>query len=193
MATTTTQKTAAKQAPVRTMNGKTDGMISMGRVHPNLATTTDLTSEEREAVANAVNPLIADAFALYVKTKNFHWHLSGPHFRDYHLMLDEQAESIFESIDVLAERVRKVGGVTLKSISHISNLQTIDDDNDDFVPAPEMIQRLLNDNRHIAVNIRAAIDLTEEKRDTPTSNILQDVLDQTERRIWFLFEASRQQ
>ncbi|HEY3268216.1 MAG TPA: DNA starvation/stationary phase protection protein [Armatimonadota bacterium] len=168
-------------------------MISMGRVHPNLATTTDLTSEEREAVANAVNPLIADAFALYVKTKNFHWHLSGPHFRDYHLMLDEQAESIFESIDVLAERVRKVGGVTLKSISHISNLQTIDDDNDDFVPAPEMIQRLLNDNRHIAVNIRAAIDLTEEKRDTPTSNILQDVLDQTERRIWFLFEASRQQ
>src|SRR5947199_6892497 len=115
-----------------------------------LATVTDLTSQEAQAVTEAVNPLIADAFALYVKTKNFHWHLAGAHFRDYHLLFDEQAEAILESIDILAERVRRIGGTTLRSISHISQLQTIEDDNDAFVPAAEMIQRLLADNRHIA-------------------------------------------
>ncbi|HUJ10606.1 MAG TPA: DNA starvation/stationary phase protection protein [Verrucomicrobiae bacterium] len=155
-----------------------------------LATPTDLKQAEVRAVVEAINPLVADAFALYVKTKNFHWHLAGSHFRDYHLLLDEQAESILESIDPLAERARRVGGTTLRSISHIAELQTIDDDNREFVPAEEMIRELLDDNRHIAKRQRAAIDVCDENHDKPTGNLLQDILDQTERRIWFLYEIS---
>jgi starvation-inducible DNA-binding protein len=190
MATTATKKATTKHVSVRS-GGASDGKSARMRAASQLATPTDLTNEQRDAVTNAVNPLIADSFALYVKTKNFHWHLSGPHFRDYHLVFDEQAEAIFETIDVLAERVRKIGGTTLRSISHISETQTISDDNDDFVPADQMVQRLLDDNRHMAAAIREAIDLTEEQGDSPTSNILQDVLDQTERRIWFLFEITQ--
>lgn len=156
---------------------------------PQLDTPTDLTADEREAIAAAVNPIIADAFALYVKAKNFHWHLASSHFRDYHVMFDEQAESVFESIDILAERLRKIGCTTIRSIGDIGRTQTIADDDDAFVPAGDMVSRLLADNRQMARAIREAIELTEEKRDTPTSNILQDVLDQTERRIWFLFEV----
>lgn len=156
-----------------------------------LATSTDLKPESVRAVADAVNPLIADAFALYVKTKNFHWHLSGPRFRDYHLLFDEQAAAILESVDVLAERVRKLGGTTIRSITHISQLQTIRDDNDDFVATSEMIRRLLADNRHIAEQQRAAIKVCDSHEDTPTGNLLQEMLDETERRIWFLFELSQ--
>jgi starvation-inducible DNA-binding protein len=156
-----------------------------------LATTTDLTGQEVRAVTEAVNPLIADAFALYLKTKNFHWHLSGSHFRDFHLLFDEHADQIFDSIDVMAERVRKVGGLTIKSISHIGQLQTIEDDNNESVPAGEMIGRLLDDNGHIAKKIRNAIDVCDRRRDSATSNELQSILDQTERRKWFLFEISR--
>src|SRR5258708_8559781 len=115
-----------------------------------LGTVTDLTAQEAQGFTEAVNPLIADAFALYVKTKNFHWHLSGSHFRDYHLLFDEQADAIFESIDIMAERVRRVGGTTIRSISHINQLQTIGDDNYDFVPPGEMVKRLMEDNAHIA-------------------------------------------
>jgi starvation-inducible DNA-binding protein len=157
-----------------------------------LATPTELTKGEVSAVVAAVNPLIADAFALYVKTKNFHWHASGSHFRDYHLLFDEQADAIFDSIDVLAERVRKLGGTTIRSIGDISHRQTIADDDDAFVPPQAMVERLLADNRHIAEQQRAAITVCDEHRDSPTGNILQDLLDQTERRIWFLFEISRQ-
>jgi len=156
-----------------------------------LATTTDLKVEDVRAVTEAVNPLVADAFALYVKTKNFHWHLAGPRFRDYHLLFDEQAAVILESIDVLAERVRKVGGPTIRSIGHIGQLQTIKDDNDEFVPTSEMIRRLLADNRQMAEQQRAAIEVCDEHHDTPTGNVLQEILDQTERRIWFLFELSQ--
>jgi starvation-inducible DNA-binding protein len=156
-----------------------------------LATPTDLKPESVRVVTDTVNPLIADAFALYVKTKNFHWHLSGPRFRDYHLLFDEQAAAILESIDVLAERVRKLGGTTIRSIAHISELQTITDDKDDFVPTSEMIRRLLGDNRHIAEQQRAAIAVCDSHEDTPTGNILQEILDETERRIWFLFELSQ--
>ena len=156
-----------------------------------LATVTDLDASNVSVIAEAVNPLIADALALYVKTKNFHWHLSGRHFRDYHLLFDEHAASILESVDVLAERVRKIGGTTLRSIGHIGRLQRIPDDNDDYVPASEMIRRLLNDNRQIAERQRAAIDLCDSRGDSPTGNILQDILDQTERRIWFLFELTQ--
>lgn len=158
---------------------------------PALATPTDLKKEEVKKVVEAVNPLIADAFALYTKTKNFHWHLSGSHFRDYHLMFDEQAEAIFESIDILAERVRRIGGTTIRSITHISSLQTITDNNYDFVSPVQMIAELLADNQHIAKNIRVAIKTTEDNNDSPTSNLLQEILDGTERRIWFLFEVSQ--
>ncbi len=158
---------------------------------PQLATPTDLTPEELDNISAAVNPLIADAFALYTKTKNFHWHLSGSHFRDYHRMFDEQAEAIFESIDPLSERMRRIGATTIRSISHISQLQTISDNNEDFVAPDDMIAELLSDNQHIARNQREAIDITEENRDTPTSNLLQELLDDTERRIWFLFEVSQ--
>ena len=154
-----------------------------------LATVTDLSQEQVQTVTETVNPLIADAFALYIKTKNFHWHLSGSHFRDYHLLLDKQADAIFESIDPMAERVRRIGGTTIRSIEHISKLQTIQDDNDDFVPAGEMIRRLMNDNAHSAQNIRAAIEVCEENKDFATSNTLEEILDATERRKWFLYEV----
>jgi starvation-inducible DNA-binding protein len=156
-----------------------------------LATATDLTQSQVKAITEAVNPLIADAFALYVKTKNFHWHLYGSHFRDFHLLFDEHADQLFDSIDVLAERVRRVGGTTIRSISHISQLQTIEDDNDDLVPAGEMIRRLMDDEAHIARMVRAAIDVCDQNKDSATSNQLQDILDKTERRKWFLFEISR--
>lgn len=156
-----------------------------------LATVTDLTPQEVQAITEAVNPLIADAFALYVKTKNFHWHLAGSHFRDYHLLFDEQADAILASIDTLAERVRRIGGTTIRSISHISQLQTIQDDNDDFVSAAEMVQRLLEDNAHMAQMQRASIAICDQHRDSVTSNVLQEILDETERRKWFLFEIAQ--
>ena len=156
-----------------------------------LAVPTDLTAANTQAVTEALNGIIADAFALYLKTKNFHWHLSGIHFRDFHLLFDEHADQILESIDPLAERIRKIGGTTIRSISHVSTLQSISDDNDAFVAPQDMIARLLADNRHMATAQRAALELCEEQRDHPTSNLLEEVLDATERRIWFLFEISR--
>ncbi len=157
-----------------------------------LATTTDLKPDEVRPVVEAVNPLIADAFALYVKTKNFHWHLSGERFRDYHLLFDEHAAAILESIDPLAERVRKIGGTTLRSIGHIARLQTIRDDDEEYVGPADMIRRLLADNRRMAEAQRAAIEVCDAHRDTPTGNILQEILDQTERRIWFLYELTQE-
>lgn len=168
-----------------------DGKATTGYPAPSrLSVPTDLKPDEVKAVAECVNPLVADAFALYTKTKNFHWHLSGSHFRDYHLLFDEQADAIFDSIDILSERVRRVGGTTIRSISHISQLQTILDNNEDFVNPEDMIAELLEDNQHIARQMRKAIKTTEDARDTPTSNLLQEQLDATERRIWFLFEVS---
>jgi starvation-inducible DNA-binding protein len=153
-----------------------------------LATMTDLTPAEAQAVTTALNPLIADAFALYLKTKNFHWHLYGPHFRDLHLLFDEHAEAILGSTDILAERVRRIGGTTIRSISHVLELQTIEDDNNDTVPPLEMVRRLMEDNAHIAKMIRNAISVCDKNRDTPSGNLLQEILDETERRKWFLFE-----
>jgi starvation-inducible DNA-binding protein len=154
-----------------------------------LATKTDLSTHEVKAITEAVNPLIADAFALYVKTKNFHWHLYGSHFRDYHELFDEHAEAILESIDIMAERVRRVGGTTIRSISHVGQLQTIEDDNSAVVPPGDMVRILMEDNGHIAKMIRDAINVCDKNRDSPTSNLLQDILDKTERRKWFLFEV----
>jgi len=182
--------TASKRAKQHSASAKENGKIKSYPAPKQLATPTDLKPEEVERIVTAVNPLIADAFALFTKTKNFHWHIASSHYRDYHLLLDEQAASIFESIDTLAERMRRIGGTTIRSISHISQLQTIEDDNRDFVPPDEMIKELMSDNRHIAELQRAAIEICDENRDTPTGNLLQEILDQTERRIWFLYEIS---
>lgn len=162
---------------------------NIGQVPPKLATPTDLTPDAVQAVTETLNGLIADAFALYVKTKNYHWHLVSAHFRDYHLLFDEQADRLFASLDPLAERVRRIGGTTIRSISHISQLQSLSDDNDAFVAAQEMIERLIADNLHMAKQQRAAMELADEKRDHPTSNLLQEFLDETEKRIWFLYEV----
>ncbi len=153
-----------------------------------LATMTDLTQQEAREITEALNPLIADLFALYVKTKNFHWHLAGSHFRGYHLLFDEHADQIFAAIDILAERVRRVGGTTIRSISHVGQLQTIEDDNDDFVPAGEMIQRLMEDNAHLAKTQRAAHEVCNRCRDVATASLLEIIIDESERRKWFLFE-----
>ena len=155
---------------------------------PQLSTPTDLTPEQAKAVTDAVNPLIADAFALYTKTKNFHWHLSGSHFRDYHLLFDKQATQIFESIDPMVERIRKIGGTSIRSLTHVSKLQTIHDDNDEFVEPGEMVRRLMQDNRHVAQQIREAAEVADDNKDIATSNLLETFLDETERRTWFLFE-----
>lgn len=156
-----------------------------------LATPSDLTSQEIQAITEALNPLVADLFALYVKTKNFHWHLSGSHFRDYHLLLDEQADQILAGIDLLAERVRRIGGTTVRSIGHISQLQTIADDNEEFVAAREMVRRLMQDNAQLARAQRAAHEVCERSRDYATASLLEILIDEAERRTWFLFEATQ--
>lgn len=154
-----------------------------------LATPTDLTGKAKEAIPAAVNPLVADAFALYVKTKNYHWHMSGSHYRDYHLLLDEQSDQIFAMIDVLAERVRKVGGLTIRSIDHIKSLQHIQDDNETFVKPQEMLKRLMDDNKLFAGYLRSAHKVCSENNDVATTSILENYIDETERRIWFLYET----
>ncbi len=156
-----------------------------------LSTPTDLKPDGVAAITSAINPLIADAFALYMKTKNFHWHLSGSHFRDYHLMFDEQADQLLESTDILAERIRKLGGTTLRSISHIASTQTLQDDNDEYVSPLEMLQRLMADNQAMAAAQRAAHEVCDDARDFATSSILEVLIDETERRTWFLFEAAQ--
>jgi starvation-inducible DNA-binding protein len=154
-----------------------------------LATPTDLGENARKAISSALNPLVADAFALFVKTKNFHWHVSGSHYRDYHLLLDEQATQIFNMIDVLAERVRKLGGTTIHSIGHITRLKTIEDDDETLIPAKEMIKRLLKDNKSYATHMRAAHQICDDNNDVASASFLEVFIDETERRIWFLYET----
>jgi starvation-inducible DNA-binding protein len=156
-----------------------------------LDTPTDLSADAIKAISDALNPILADAFALYLKTKNFHWHVSGPHFRDYHLMLDEQAEQIFATTDELAERVRKIGGTTLRSIGHIAKLQTIEDNDADFVAPNDMLRELMADNKAVAHAMREAHKIADEHEDAATAGLLETFIDGTERRTWFLFEASR--
>lgn len=163
------------------------------KVSPDLDTPTDLSPEAVVKISAAVNPLIADAFALYLKTKNFHWHVSGRHFRDYHLMLDEQGEAIFGTIDELAERVRKIGGTTLRSIGQVGQLQTIADNDEDYVPPREMLRELMEDNKKTVVNMRKALEIADKYNDSATTSILENFIDAAERRTWFLFEASRQE
>jgi starvation-inducible DNA-binding protein len=191
MANSSMNRTGARMAePAKTQATKANGRIKSYPAPKELATPTDLKPEEVRSIVEAVNPIIADAFALFTKTKNYHWHIASSHFRDYHLLLDEQADSIMDSVDPLAERVRRIGGTTIRSIAHISQLQSIADDNHDFVPPDKMIQDLIRDNRHLAERQRAAIDICEDNRDTATSNTLQEILNETEKRIWFLYEIS---
>lgn len=156
-----------------------------------LATKTDLTAQESRLITGSINPLVADLFALYLKTKNYHWHLAGANFRDYHHFFDKQADQIFAATDQLAERVRKVGGTTIRSVSHISQLQTIADDNQEFVPAREMAQHLMDDNSALTRSMRAAHEVCDRCRDYATASILEALIDEAERRTWFLFEVTQ--
>ena len=157
-----------------------------------LDTPTDLSSEAVREISAALNALIADTFALYVKTKNFHWHVSGPHFRDYHLLLDEQGDQLFASIDVLAERARKVGGTTIRSIGEIAKLQRIKDNDKSYVSAIDMLLELMNDNKAQIHSMREAHEVADKHEDVATASLLENFIDEAEKRCWFLFEASRE-
>ena len=156
-----------------------------------LAAPTDLKAEGAKDVAGAMNAILADVFALYLKTKNFHWHLSGPHFRDYHLLLDEHGDQIFAMTDAIAERVRKIGGTTVRSIGHVARLQRIADNDAEYVEAEDMLAELREDNKTLASRLREAHNVCDEHRDIATASLIETWIDETERRTWFLFEASR--
>lgn len=156
-----------------------------------LNTPSDLPAEATKVIAESLNKLAADAFTLYVKTKNFHWHMTGPHFRDYHLLLDEQADQIFASIDPLAERCRKLGQPTLHSLAEIAKLSRIKDNGREFVSPYDMLCELVEDNKGMAAAMRGAHELCEDKKDPGSASLLEVFIDETERRTWFLFEAAR--
>lgn len=157
-----------------------------------LQTPTDLKPEATRDVSGGLNLILADVFALYMKTKNFHWHMSGPHFRDYHLLLDEQADQLFAITDPLAERVRKIGGLTLRSIGHIGRLQRVLDNDADYVTPQDMLAELCGDNKDLVARMREVHDLCSEQRDVATASLLEVWIDEGERRTWFLFEATPQ-
>src|SRR6476646_8429106 len=163
------------------------------KTSPDLDTPTDMPRAAVDKISASLNTLLADAFALYVKTKNFHWHVSGRHFHDYHLMLDTQSDAIFGTTDQLAERVRKLGGTTLRSIGQVAKHQTIKDNDEDYVPPLEMLRELMEDNKHVATAMRKAHKLADDLEDSGTAGMLELFIDETERRTWFLFEASRQE
>jgi starvation-inducible DNA-binding protein len=156
-----------------------------------LATPTDLGADATRDIGAAMNAILADVFALYLKTKNFHWHVSGPHFRDYHLMLDDQADQLFAMTDPIAERIRKVGATTLRSIGHIARIKRVLDNDADFVEPLDMLAELRDDNRELAGRLREAHNVCDEHRDIATASLIEVWIDETERRTWFLFETSR--
>jgi starvation-inducible DNA-binding protein len=161
------------------------------RLRAPVDTPTDLTAEATRDIAGAMNAILADVFALYLKTKNFHWHLSGPHFRDYHLMLDEHGDQLFAMTDPIAERMRKIGGSTLKSIGHIARLQRVLDNDAEYVDPEDMLAELCEDNKAMAARLRESHNVCDEYRDLATASLIETWIDETERRTWFLFEASR--
>jgi starvation-inducible DNA-binding protein len=156
-----------------------------------LATRTDLKAAGVKDIAAAMNAILADVFALYLKTKNFHWHMSGPHFRDYHLLLDEHGDQLFAMTDPIAERVRKIGGLTIKSISHIARLQRVLDNDAEYVEPLDMIAELADDNKTLAARLREAHNVCDEHRDVATASLIEVWIDETERRTWFLSEIKR--
>lgn len=156
-----------------------------------LHTPTDLDRQAAKNIAGAMNAILADVFALYIKTKNFHWHLSGPHFRDYHLLFDEQAEQIFAMTDAIAERVRKVGESTIRSIGQIAREKRVLDNDAEYAEPEDVIEELMEDNKALTGRLREAHNVCEEGRDVATASLIEVWIDETERRAWFLFEASR--
>ena len=156
-----------------------------------LATPTDLTRSASKDISGAMNAILADVFSLYLKTKNFHWHMSGPHFRDYHLLLDEQADQLFAMTDPIAERIRKIGGPTLRSIGHISRIQRVLDNDAEYVEPLDMIAELADDNKTMAARLREAHNVCDEHRDVATASLIEVWIDETERRTWFLSEIKR--
>ena len=169
------------------MNVRDAMALRMAALH----TPTDLKPKAVLDLSGALNILLADMFALYLKTKNFHWHVSGPHFRDYHLLLDEQGEQIFATTDAIAERVRKLGGTTLRSIGHVRRLQRVLDNDADFVTPLDMLAELRDDNKQLVASMRATHDLCDQHGDVATASLLENWIDEAERRVWFLFEAAR--
>jgi starvation-inducible DNA-binding protein len=168
---------------------KAEDTLILHRV--SLGTPTDLSTEGVRDISSALNALLADMFALYVKTKNFHWHVSGPHFRDYHLLLDEQADQIFATTDPIAERVRKIGGTTLRSIGQIAAEKRVLDNDAAYVTPLDMLAELRDDNKQLANEMRRTHGVCEEHGDVATASLLEVWIDEAERRTWFLFEASR--
>src|SRR5437588_8966216 len=156
-----------------------------------LETPTDLTRSATKDIAAGVNAILADVFALYLKTKNFHWHMSGPHFRDYHLLLDEHADQLFAMTDPIAERIRKIGGLALRSIGHISRTQRVLDNDAEYVEPLDMIAELADDNKTMAARLREAHNVCDKHRDVATASLIEVWIDETERRTWFLFETTR--
>src|SRR6266446_1410932 len=156
-----------------------------------LRTPTDLTKAASKDISGTMNAILADVFALYVKTKNFHWHMSGPHFRDYHLLLDEQGDQLFAMTDPIAERVRKIGGITLHSIGEIARTQRVLDNDAEYVEPLDMLAELMDDNKTLAARLREAHNVCDEDRDVATASFIEVWIDETERRTWFLFEATR--
>jgi starvation-inducible DNA-binding protein len=177
----------AKSTP-KTSDAKT-AELKTRRKAP-LKTPSDL-SNSAQGIAGALNACLADTFALYLKTKNFHWHASGPHFRDYHLLFDEQAAQLLAATDLMAERARKVSGTTLRSIGHIARLQRVLDNDADFVTPEDMVAELMDDNRQMVTRLREAHDVCDEAGDVATASLIENWIDETERRVWFLFETSR--
>lgn len=164
---------------------------SVRRRDVKLTTPTDLSAAASQDIGGALNKILADVFALYVKTKNFHWHVSGPHFRDYHLLMDEQADQLYSMTDPIAERVRKVGALTLRSIGHIARTQRVLDNDADYVEPLDMLAELKEDNKELAHRLREAHSVCEEHRDIATASLIEVWIDEAEKRTWFLFEASR--
>jgi starvation-inducible DNA-binding protein len=156
-----------------------------------LGTPTGLKAEATRDISAALGGLLADVFALYLKTKNFHWHMSGPHFRDYHLLLDEQSDQIFAMTDPIAERARKIGGTTLRSIGHIARQQRIADNDAEYVDPKDMLAELAENNGQLAASMRAVHDTCDEYGDVATASLLENWIDETERRVWFLYESTR--
>jgi starvation-inducible DNA-binding protein len=152
---------------------------------------TDIAPDAVKDIAGALTALVADVFTVYVKTKNFHWHMSGPHFRDYHLLLDEQADQLFAMTDDIAERVRKIGGTTLRSIGHIARVKRIPDNDADYVSPQDMLSELWEDNKALVLSMRSAHDLCDETGDVATASLLENWIDEGQRRAWFLFETTR--
>ena len=169
------------------MNARESDHLMLGT----LPTSPGLDSRAVADIASALTVILADMFALYIKTKNFHWHVSGPHFRDYHLLLDEQGDQIFAATDAVAERVRKIGGTTLRSIGQISKLQSIEDNDEAYVAPGDMLRELMADNKALVASMREAHDVSDKGGDVATTSFLENWIDEAERRTWFLFEASR--